>query len=67
MNKIVIGTKVRVATGRNAGQVGTVTANKDGIVYVDFGRMINVNEGFGSMEMYPDGYWVADKYISVVS
>lgn len=59
------GSKVRVTTGRNAGQVGTVTCvNEDrDIVYVDFGRMINVNEGFGSMEMYPDGYWIAVKNV----
>ena len=69
MSKIVIGTNVRVATGRNAGEVGVVKSkNEDGsVVYVDFGRMINVDEGFGSAEMYPDGYWVAVKFVSVIS
>ena len=63
---ITVGTRVRVGTGRNAGQVVTVTANKDGIVYVDFNRMINVNEGFGSMELYPDGYWIDSRRVEVV-
>ena len=63
---ITVGTRVRVGTGRNAGQVGTVTANKNGIVYVDFNRMINVNEGFGSMELYPDGYWIDARRVEVV-
>lgn len=63
---IAVGTKVRVQTGRNAGQIGKVTAVNDGVVYVDFNRMINVNEGFGSYNMYPDGYWLAVKNVEIV-
>ncbi len=68
MSKIEVGTRVRVSTGRNAGQVGQVTHFNDDntVVYVDFNRMINVNEGFGSYDMYPDGYWVAIRTVSSV-
>ncbi len=61
MKNIAIGTRVRVQTGRNAGEVGTVKHTNDSgdVVYVDFDRMVNVNEGFGSYDMYPDGYWIA--------
>lgn len=64
MKTIAIGTRVTVLTGRNSnGKVGTVTAIKGDICYVDFGGYINVNEGFGSVDMYPDGYWLDKRYV----
>jgi hypothetical protein len=64
MDHVTIGTRVQVTTGRNAGEVGNVinterTPNGVLLVYIDFDRMINVNEGYGSVNMYPDGYWVS--------
>jgi hypothetical protein len=50
--------KVKVLMGRNKGQVGTVTQVNASAVYVDFGGTVWVNEGFGSVAEYPDGYWV---------
>ena len=63
MDHITPGTRVRVTTGRNAGEVGTVTSTEHSpngvlLVFVDFDRMIDVNEGYGSVNMYPDAYWV---------
>lgn len=54
-----IGQKVRVNTGRHAGECGTVMTISGTELYVDFGRKIYVNEGFGSMDSYQDGYWVS--------
>lgn len=51
---------VKVLVGRNAGEVGTITLieQEHNSVYVDFNRQILVNEGFGSMANYDDGYHV---------
>lgn len=58
-----VGTRVKVTTGRNAGQWGTIAAEIETCYYVDFNRMIAVNEGFGSMANYPDGYWVKKEFV----
>ena len=58
--------KVRVLVGRNKGQVGNVTSVAKDAVYVDFNRQTLVNEGFGSLANYPDGYWVNKKNVEPV-
>ena len=59
--------KVKVNAGRNRGQVGTVRSeSKDGSVYVDFNRKILIDEGFGSMSNYEDGYWVKKEFVEYV-
>ena len=61
-----IGSKVKVSIGRNKGEIGIAKRIEGDNVYVDFNRSINVNEGFGSVSMYPDGYWVNVKYVEVI-
>lgn len=58
--------KVRVLVGRNRGQVGRATSDTASAVYVNFDRKILVNEGFGSMAYYEDGYWVNKKNVEPV-
>ena len=58
--------KVRVMAGRNKGEVGTVTSIKGDAVYVDFNRKVLVNEGFGIVADYPDGYWIKKDFIKEV-
>jgi hypothetical protein len=61
-----VGTKVKVTTGRNKGEIGVIKSVTEYSVYVDFGRQILVYEGFGSNAYYPDGYWVLPKFVEVV-
>lgn len=58
--------KVVVHLGRNNGEIGTVIKFSDNrsSVYVDFNRLINVNEGFGSLALYPDAYWIPLDFVS---
>ena len=51
-------TQVKVLTGRNKGQYGTITNINEDVVYVYFNREITVNEGFGNFSTQPDGYWI---------
>lgn len=63
-----VGDRVRVSTGRNAGEVGTITAISNGVAYVDFGRDIEVRGLFssGPGDIYPDGYWIDTKKVTKV-
>ena len=58
--------QVKVHAGRNKGQVGNVLHSKGNDVYVDFGGSVLVNEGFGSMANYPNGYWVRKENVEKV-
>jgi len=60
----MIDTQVIANTGRNKGQVGTVTGVAPGAVWVDFNRLLRVNEGFGSVSVHPDAYWVLIENVS---
>lgn len=58
--------RVRVLVGRNKGQIGKVARETASAMYVDFNRLILVNEGFGSLASYPDGYWVSKQNVEAV-
>lgn len=57
--------KVRVFKGRNKGKVGVVKNERYDAYYVTFGHTVMVNEGFGSMAEYEDGYWVKKEFTVV--
>lgn len=58
---------VRVLWGRNKGQVGVIKNETNDAVYVYFNRKVLVNEGFGSMAYYEDGYWLKKEFVEEVA
>jgi|SaaInlStandDraft_4_1057021.scaffolds.fasta_scaffold03903_3 hypothetical protein len=63
--------QVTVRSGRNKGQVGTIISKIRGttgkkLFLIDFNRNIMIDEGFGSINEYPDTYWVAKKNLEKI-